>query len=177
MSITTKTGDTGKTFLLCKEKKFKDDLRVEACGSLDELCSFLGMSKSLTKGKAIKSILKAIQLDLFVIGSEIATPTKYLNKLKKRINGSHILKLEKFIERAQKAGKNELYSFCLPGENILSSSLDISRAIARRAERSMVTLKRKKILKNSDIIIYLNRLSDLLYLFARNYEGKFRKAG
>lgn len=172
MGITTKTGDSGKTSLLCGKRVFKDDDRVQAYGTLDELCCFLGLTKSLVKKQAIKKIIEGMQRDLFVICTEMATPSEHLAKLKNRINNKHVGKLEKLIEEYQKQNKSQAKGFCLPGENVLSGSLDVTRAIARRAERWAVILKRKKIIKNSDIIIYLNRLSDFLYLLARNYEQK-----
>jgi len=176
MSITTKTGDSGKTSLCFGERVFKDDLRVVACGTLDELCSSIGMAKSLIKDKATKKIAEDVQRDLFIIGTEVSTLSKSLGRLKKRINTNYVSKLEKLIKQWEGKKKFEACCFCLPGENPVSSSFDISRTIARRAERILVSLKRKKIIKNPDIIIYLNRLSDLLYLLARNYEKSPKKS-
>ncbi|MFA5338356.1 MAG: cob(I)yrinic acid a,c-diamide adenosyltransferase [Candidatus Omnitrophota bacterium] len=172
MGITTKTGDSGKTSLCFGERVFKDDLRVIACGTLDELCSSIGMAKSLAKDKRAKEILCGIQRDLFIIGAEIATDKKRLSKLKERIDADFVFNLEELIKQLEGKKKSEPCCFCLPGENQVSSSFDISRTIARRAERVLVALKRKKIIKNPDMLIYLNRLSDLLYLFARDYEKK-----
>lgn len=175
MSITTKTGDNGKTSLSFGQRVFKDDLRVEAYGTLDELCSFLGLSKSLVKDRATKEIVEDIQRDLFVMGAEIATLPKYFNRLQKRINTGYVVKLEKLIREWESKKKFKACCFYLPGENTISSSFDVSRTIARRAERMLVGLKRKNIIKNSDMVIYLNRLSDLLFLFARNSEKRPRK--
>lgn len=172
MSITTKTGDSGKTSLSFGERVFKDDLRVKAAGTLDELCSFMGLAKSLIYDKNTKKIIEDIQRDLFIIGAEVATLPKYLKKLGKRIDNSFVLKLENLIRRWESKKKFKAHCFYLPGENKTSSCFDVSRTIARRAERMLVGLKRKKILKNNYMVIYLNRLSDLLYLFARNYEKK-----
>jgi len=172
MSITTKAGDNGKTFLSFGGRVFKDDLRVEACGTLDELCSFMGLAKSLIYDKNTKKIIEDVQRDLFIIGAEAVTLPKYLEKLGKRIDGSFVLKLENLIRQWESKKKFKAHCFYLPGENKASSCFDVSRTIARRAERMLVGLKRKKILKNNYMVIYLNRLSDLLYLFARNYEKK-----
>lgn len=172
MSITTKTGDSGKTSLFFGQRVFKNDLRVEAYGTLDELCSFMGATKSLLRDKSAKKIIEDIQHDLFILGAEIATPPRYLNKLEKRINNSFVLKLDRRIRQWESKKKFESCCFCLPGENPVSSFFDVSRTVARRAERILVALKRKKSVKNPDIVIYVNRLSDLLYLFARNYEKK-----
>ncbi len=169
MSITTKAGDNGKTSILFGKKIPKDDLRVEACGTLDELCSFLGMAKSLIVSRGLKSIIESIQKDLFVIGTEVAAAPKHLRKLKKRITKNSVSKMDELIRVWEAKNRPKVACFCLPGENLVSSSFDISRTIARRAERTLVTLKRKKIVSNGEIIVYLNRLSDLLYLFARGY--------
>ncbi|MFA6281103.1 MAG: cob(I)yrinic acid a,c-diamide adenosyltransferase [Candidatus Omnitrophota bacterium] len=170
MSITTKKGDCGETSLLGAKRVLKDDIRIDACGVLDELCSFLGLSRSSIYKKKIKKIIEEIQCDLFLIGSEIVTEQVSLGKLKKRINKTHVLGLEKIISICEKNSKLKKQCFSIPGENLVSSFLDISRTIARRLERKVVTLKRKKLIHNSDILAYLNRLSDLLYLFARLHE-------
>ncbi|MDD4955883.1 MAG: cob(I)yrinic acid a,c-diamide adenosyltransferase [Candidatus Omnitrophica bacterium] len=172
MSITTKTGDNGKTSLLFGERASKSDLRVKAIGTLDELCSFMGLSKSLLRDKGVKKIIEDIQRDLFIIGAETATLPKYLYKLEKRIDKRFVLKLDELLRQWENKNKFKSRCFYLPGENIISSSFDVSRAVARRAERELVTLEGKKGIKNPDMLIYLNRLSDLLYLFARNYENK-----
>ena len=169
MSIVTKNGDRGRTFLCYGARVSKDNPSVEACGALDELSSFLGLSKNLIKEQKNKKLIASIQKDLFVVGAEFATKPKQISKLRERIDDSYIGRLEKVIRDLEKNYKSKQRCFCLPGENFASSVLDIARAIARRAERLSVTLKRKKLLLNGDILIYLNRLSDLLYLLARLY--------
>jgi ATP:cob(I)alamin adenosyltransferase len=175
MSITTKTGDSGKTSLYFGPRVPKDDLRIETYGTLDELCSFLGLAKSFVKDRETKDVLEAVQRDLFIIGAEIATLPNFFAKLKERINNNHIGKLETLISALESKKKFRDGCFYLPGENFLSSSFDIARVITRRAERRAVTLKKKRIIRNGKIIIYLNRLSDLLYLFARSCEQKSKK--
>ena len=175
VSIVTKRGDKGETFLCGLERVTKDDVRVEACGTLDELCSYLGMSKSIMKNVAGKKLIESIQKDLFVIGAQIATKPKLSNKLKRRMDESYVSKLEKAIGKIEHKRLFEGRCFHLPGENRLSALLDIARAVARRAERRIVTLDKKGLVKNRYIIIYLNRLSDLLYLLARCCEKKHRK--
>jgi len=172
MGITTKKGDCGKTSLLGSKRVSKDDIRIDACGILDELCSFLGLSRSSIHDEKTKRTIEEIQRDLFMIGSEMVAEEVSLGKLKKRINKSHVIKLEKIITLCEKNNKFKKGCFAVPGENLVSSFLDVSRTIARRLERKAVTLKRKKLVNNSYILIYLNRLSDLLYLFARAYEKK-----
>lgn len=175
MSITTKKGDKGITSLYYGGMVSKDDARVDACGTLDELCSFLGLSKVILKDQKGKKIIESIQQDLFAIGAELATKGKFLAKLQKRIDKSCITRLEQCISDLEKKRKLKKRYFCLPGENPISAVLDISRTVARRAERISVTLKRKGKLSNDFILIYLNRLSDLLYLMARACEKNHPK--
>lgn len=175
VSVVTKKGDEGRTQLYFGESVHKDDARVEAYGTLDELCSFLGMARSIVKPNRFKKLLESIQRDLFVIGAEIATTSRNLRRLDDRINKTYIRKLEIVIDEIE--GKNVFEGCCfyLPGEDAVSASLDIARTVARRAERRVVTLKNKRILKNKYLLIYLNRLSDLLYLLARYYEKGHRR--
>jgi len=167
MSIVTKKGDKGKTSLYQGKSVSKDHMRMEACGVLDELSSYLGLAKSMIKGKRIKGIVESIQKDLFILGSEVVTEVKSLKKLKKRIDSSFISCLDKFILDLESKKGLKIRSFQLPGVNPVSSVLDISRTITRKLERRIVSLGRKKLLSNKTILVYLNRLSDLLYLLAR----------
>lgn len=175
MSITTKTGDKGKTSLYQGRRVSKDNLRVESYGGVDELCSYLGLAKSFLKSKKEKDIVEFIQKDLFIIGSEIASETKFLKKLKNKINKDDVNRLEKVIKELEAKNKVKSCRFYLPGQNTVSAALDISRAITRRVERGITTLLRKKIIKNNYILIYLNRASDLLFLLARSQERSPRK--
>ncbi len=175
MSITTKTGDKGKTSLYQGGRVSKDNLRVELCGGVDELCSYLGLAKSLLKPKKVKNIIESIQKDLFIIGSEIASETKFLKKLKNKINKADVNRLEKIIKELEAKNKVRSRCFYLPGQNAVSAALDISRTITRRIERRITTSLRKKIIKNNYILIYLNRASDLLFLLARSQEKNPRK--
>jgi cob(I)alamin adenosyltransferase len=169
MSIVTKKGDKGITSLCYGVRVSKDDIRVHAFGTLDELCSSLGLSKSLIKCQSHKKLIESIQKDLFVICTELATEAESSSKLKKRIDKTYVSRLEGLVRNLEKNKPLSRNCFCLPGENQVSSTLHVSRAITRRAERLVVTLKRKGILLNDRILIYLNRLSDLLYLLARSY--------
>lgn len=152
----------------------KDHLRVEACGSVDELCAFLGMGKSLIAGKGRKELVDAIQRDLFLIGAEVVTQTKSLNVLKERIGTAHVRRLEKHIEGLERRGVAREGSFYLPGEDFVSSTIDVARVLARRVERMFVRLAKRGVVKNRRIVVYLNRLSDLLFLLAREIEPRHR---
>jgi ATP:cob(I)alamin adenosyltransferase len=170
MSITTKKGDEGFTSLYGGGRVSKDSVRIEASGTLDELCSFLGLARSAIKDRRAKTLLESIQKDLFTVIKEISTRPKFTSKLKQRIELEHIHRLEKEIEDIEKKIEFKKSLFIPSGKTSLSSVLDTTRAVARRAERRVVTLKRKRLLKNPYILIYLNRLSDLLYLLSRIYE-------
>ncbi len=167
MGIVTKKGDNGKTSLYRGKPVGKDDIRIEACGTLDELSSYLGLAKSMIKNKKIAGIIESIQKDLFVLCTELVTEAKALKKLKKRIDSSFIDCLDKAILDLEKKKGLGVSCFQLPGDSSVSSVLDISRTITRKLERRVVTLGRKKLLSNKCILVYLNRLSDLLYLLAR----------
>ena len=172
MGIVTKTGDKGKTSLCCGARVHKDDIRIEACGALDEVSSFLGMAKSCAGNGRTKSAADRVQKELIVLNAEIASTPAAVGRLKKRICKDSIAGIDKEIDRIEGRCDIKTKSFCLQGGNVVSSSLDIARAITRRAERMCVTMTKKKMLSNRDIIIYLNRLSDLLYLLARFNEKK-----
>ncbi len=154
----------------------KNHPRIELGGALDELCSFLGMSKSLLKNKKMKVCLAEIQKDLFVIGAEVSTRPPFVNKLKRLLNSCDIVRLEELIELLESKNGCRKLAFCLPGGSFISSSIDVSRAIARRAERQATALFKKKHLKNHNILVYLNRLSDFLFLLARCCEGQEKES-
>ncbi len=167
MGIVTKKGDKGKTSLYQGKPVSKDHIRMEACGTIDELSSYLGLAKSMIKNRKIGGIIESIQKDLFILGTEIVTEGLALKKLKKRIDSSFIDCLDKAILDLEEKKGLKVRCFQLPGASSVSSVLDISRTITRRAERRVTTLGRKKLLSNKCILVYLNRLSDLLFLLAR----------
>jgi cob(I)alamin adenosyltransferase len=172
MSIVTKTGDKGKTSLYCGKRVDKDNIRVEICGAIDEVSSFLGMAKNASKDKNTKRVIHSIQKEFISLGAEVATSTAGSGKIKKKIGPGSICVLEKEINCLENKCAVRVRSFCIPGKTAASSALDVARAVTRRAERRSVTLLRRGMVKNPNIIIYLNRLSDLLYLLARFNEKK-----
>jgi len=169
MSISTRTGDEGKTRILSGEKVPKYHPRVEAYGDLDELISFLGASRASFDNPQISQTLYNIQQDIFTLSAEIATDPKKARKLNKRISEESINTLDDLISKFEKE-IGGLNAFITPGENLPSSFLDISRTIARRAERKIAKLIDDELVVNKNILIYLNRLSDLLFLLARAIE-------
>jgi cob(I)alamin adenosyltransferase len=170
MRIATKKGDKGLTSLYPAGRVAKDDPRIELVGALDELNAFLGISRSLLKNKAVRKNILGVQSDLFILGTEAVTPAPSLGKLKKRISAADVARLDAVMERFEKKPALKKLCFSIPGQSLVSSSLDVARTICRRAERRAVTLSRRGRLKNPQFLVYLNRLSDFLYLLARSCE-------
>lgn len=166
--IYTKTGDHGETGLVGGKRVSKAALRIDACGDIDELNSWLGLIRTLLgnkKNKLAQQIAK-IQNELFDLGAELATPSDYKKKSFKAINSASIRALELGIDKII-AKLPELKSFVLPGGSITNAYLHLARSVCRRAERKIVKLaQQEKVSQN--ILIYINRLSDLLFAMARN---------
>ena len=166
--IYTRRGDEGLTQLLSKETVDKGDKRVGAFGTLDELQSHLGLIRALTCQESIRSILYYVQEDIFVASSELASTSKTLSDLKRRISKSNTEKLEGWIDKF-----TALYGlpkgFVVPGKYLDSSALHVARSVCRRAERLIVILNREEKVYG-DLIRYFNRLGDLLFMLAWSLE-------
>jgi cob(I)alamin adenosyltransferase len=171
MKIYTKTGDKGETSLLTGERVPKNSQIIEAYGTIDELNSFIGLAIAEAENKAIKQLLKKIQNQLFLVGADLASPDKKGNKKLEelRIPKEFYLEAEEAIDHFE-SGLEELKNFILPGGTKLSGLLHLCRTIARRAERKVAALKGDMNVEEN-IIIFLNRLSDLFFVLAR-YENK-----
>ena len=166
MKIYTGFGDSGKTALFGGETVLKDDDRVEIYGGLDELNSFIGLTLSQSNHERINKLLTWVQNELFVLGSEIATPdSKQREKFKDKIDQRNIQKLEQSIDEFT-LNLPELKNFILPGGHPAAASAHVARTVCRRTERLMVHFSTKLELR-SEIIIYMNRLGDLLFTVAR----------
>jgi cob(I)alamin adenosyltransferase len=175
MSVATKRGDRGETELYLGRRVPKDHPRVEVCGCLDELCAFLGWARSLLREPETNDLVVTIQRDLFLIGAEVGATPGNAGKLRRRIDKSYVDRLDEVLARFEKDANFEACCFYLPGENTLACSFDIARTVARRTERRVVALQRKKMIRNPHILAYLNRLSDLLFVLSRYYEPVSRK--
>jgi len=167
-----KKGDKGDTSLLFGHRVSKSDLRCEAYGTLDEAVSSLGVARNLVKQSKTREIIIKVQKELFTINAELAVRSEDYDKLVSRyqpVTGGMVGELEKIIDEteAEIVMPNE---FIIPGSNMASAALDLSRTIVRRAERRVVTLKEKGEVKNEVILQYLNRLADLLFILARYEE-------
>ena len=170
MKIYTKTGDEGSTSLFGGRRVDKDDLRIKAYGTVDELNALLGSAVSEILDEAFKELLKNIQIDLFIIGSDLATPDDgKINFTVPKTEESLIRKLEEAIDLYSDK-LPPLKNFILPGGSKGASLLHLARTVCRRAERSVVELSKNENI-GQNILVYLNRLSDLLFVLAR-YENQ-----
>lgn len=165
MKIYTKTGDKGETGLFGGKRVPKDALRIEAYGSVDELNSLLGVISSMKPDQAIANIVERVQNQLFDLGADLATPVTQKSTVIPRIAKSHSTALEKEIDTLE-GSLAPLQSFILPGGSPIASYLHLARTVCRRAERCVVRLSRSEEI-GGHVIIYLNRLSDLLFIMAR----------
>jgi cob(I)alamin adenosyltransferase len=171
MNIYTKTGDKGETGLFGAGRVSKDSLRIEAYGTVDELNSFIGLAVVESDNSDVKKMLKEIQNMLFVVGSDLASPneSKSGGFAIPRVEESHSERVEKFIDEMSEQ-LEELRFFILPGGTKAASVIHIARTVCRRAERKVVALNKQEII-NKNIIIFLNRISDFLFVLAR-FENK-----
>ncbi len=165
MKIYTRTGDNGTTSLFGAGRVKKDDPRVEAYGTIDELNSILGVARAVSKSDEISEIIQEVQNYLFTLGADLATPLNVESRKVKRISRSDVERIEIFIDEID-SKLEPLKNFILPGGTFLASLLHFARTVCRRAERRIVYLsEREKI--NEQVIPFVNRLSDLLFVLAR----------
>lgn len=165
MRIYTRTGDDGTTGLIGGHRVSKDNPRVEAYGSVDELNAHIGLALAyLHSHEAFRDILQSVQNTLFVIGSELATPASRKPPVQP-VSEAHIRQLEHWIDELENS-LPALRHFILPGGSVPAAALHVARTVCRRAERRVVTLFHSEP-GNEHIITYLNRLADLLFVMAR----------
>jgi cob(I)alamin adenosyltransferase len=166
VKIYTKTGDLGETSLIGGLRVPKDHLRVAAYGDVDETNAALGAVRALAEAP-LERLLFGVQKDLFAIGAQLADPTHKVTarRAKAAVTNAHVRRLEKAID-AREERLPALRSFVLPGGTPTAALLHQARTVCRRAERSVVTLLREAGV-DPRIVVYLNRLSDLLFVLAR----------
>ncbi|NPV43641.1 MAG: cob(I)yrinic acid a,c-diamide adenosyltransferase [Firmicutes bacterium] len=165
MKIYTKRGDRGETTLFGGEKVRKDDFRVETYGTLDEAVSILGLARAMADSSMIKNIIKKLQKDIYKLNAELASTPNKKERLPEKITKKNVIAVEKIIDCLDQRFYMKK-DFVLAGSTSLSAVLDMARTVVRRAERRAVTLNQKERLRG-EILEYLNRLSDLLYILAR----------
>ena len=172
MSIVTKTGDAGETGLLYGGRVSKDDLHTEAYGSLDEAISALGLARSLDVDGDRAARVVELQRQLFVVGAELATGPGHRAELERHFNvvttemvdslHAWVMQLEHDVRLPE--------GFVIPGGSPAGAAYDVARTLVRRAERRAVSLQRAGELENREVLRYLNRCSDLLFMLARQAE-------
>ncbi len=167
MKIYTKTGDQGETGLFGGGRVRKDHPRIVAYGEVDELNAGIGAARAFNRDPSVDGNLKQIQNDLFDIGAILATPdTKKLEgKSSTSVRKGQITFLEQSIDRMEK-DLPPLRQFILPGGSEVGSLLHLSRTVCRRAEREIIALSETEKV-DADLIVYINRLSDYLFVLAR----------
>lgn len=168
MSIATRQGDSGRTRLPGGHSVSKSHPRIEACGDLDELVSQIGFARSLCQDAEVSAWLKAIQRNLFQVGFLLAAEAGS-GPSPDRLDPELLASLDEHVRRIE-AVDGILRDWALPGELPAAAALDVARAVCRRAERSVVRLAEAGQLCDPEALRYLNRLSDVLWLFARLLE-------
>ncbi len=173
MKIYTKAGDEGETGLLFGERVSKAHIRTEAYGSTDHAVSAIGLARALSDDGDVKDILLEVQREMFMIGAELATDNSNRHHLLqnfKIVSEEHVARLEALIDDLN--AKVELPpKFIIPGASAGSAAIDVARTQTRTAERRVTELRNAGMLPNAHILVYLNRLSDLLFMLAR-YEDR-----
>ena len=167
MSIATKTGDTGQTSLVGGERVSKADPRVEAYGTLDELGSVMGFARSICRNERVAQATKTIQKELFTVSASLASPEDVSKT--NRVTQKMVDSLTKQVEEIETLD-GVLGDWILPGEDTVAAAYDVARTVCRRAERAAVRLGDDGGAVDPLAVTYINRLSDLLWLFGRLVE-------
>ncbi len=170
MSISTKRGDDGQTSLIGGRRVSKGDLRVEAYGAIDELISAMGFARSICENAEMRERTKEIQRELFVVSSSVATSPERKKKETPPVTRENVEALTRDVNRIEEL-EGLLDDWALPGEHPGAAAFDIARTTCRRAERDVVRLMESGEEVDSKVVAYLNRLSDLLWLFGRQLEN------
>jgi cob(I)alamin adenosyltransferase len=165
MKIYTTTGDQGETSLFGGKRVQKDAVRIEAYGTVDELNSALGVARAWKPAKEIDTILARLQNELFILGADLATPDEKRSGSIERIREDQVKDAEKSIDAIEPLLK-PLSTFIIPDGSHTAAQLHLARTICRRAERCVVKLAREEHI-DPICIMYLNRVSDLLFVLAR----------
>lgn len=168
MSISTMKGDGGETSLAGGVRVSKASARVETYGTIDELNASLGFARSICEDAAMAAFTKGVQQDLFRIGSSLATPPDS-PKPQVAIDPALVDRLTAEVHRIE-AIEGILADWSIPGEHRAASAYDMARTICRRAERALVRLQESGVVVQPAILPYVNRLSDLLWIFGRKLE-------
>ena len=166
MKIYTRTGDGGDTGLFDGTRVSKSDPRVAAYGEVDELNAWLGLVRASTTDEDLRGMLEQIQRDLFGLGARLADPARRIAErvTKAAVTPEDVARLEGWIDRLE-SELPPLRRFILAGGSPAGAGLHVARTVCRRGERSIVALGRDAV--EPELVVYLNRLSDLLFVMAR----------
>jgi cob(I)alamin adenosyltransferase len=167
-SIATKTGDKGKTALIGGERVSKADLRVEAYGTIDELGAQMAFARSICGDEGVNELAKSIQRELFMVSGSVANPN-FADAPKPYVTPEMIDRLTAEVARIEQM-EGILSDWSLPGDVSSAAAFDIARTVCRRAERCVVRLQETGEAVDAQVVTYLNRLSDLLWLVGRLLE-------
>jgi cob(I)alamin adenosyltransferase len=169
--VTTGTGDTGYTRLLGDERVPKYHPLPEAFGAVDEATSALGMARASSSDATVRDAILQMQQDLYVLMAELATPPQHKAAVGMRVTPEQVAWLNGLEERLKQevAIPNK---FIIPGDTVVGAALDLARTIIRRAERQVARLTHEGVVENPDVLRYLNRLSDAVFILARYVEAK-----
>jgi len=175
MSIATKTGDAGTTALMFGRRVSKCDARVEAYGTVDELNATLGLARAFGADLVwLQEIVTPVQKDLVVLMGELATHPDDLERYTRagfhRVTATFSGRMDEWVGQFEAAGIS-YRGWATPGGTRVSAALDVARTVCRRAERQVCALQEQQQLGNSEVLIFLNRFSDLLWLMARRADS------
>ncbi|MBO0793866.1 MAG: cob(I)yrinic acid a,c-diamide adenosyltransferase [Ktedonobacteraceae bacterium] len=169
--VTTGSGDTGYTGLLGERRVPKYDPRPDTFGTVDEATSALGLARAVAQDRKVKDIIYRVQQELYLLMGELATPPENYEKMGLRMTSEHV----QYLEQVEEELKNTVEipnKFIIPGDTLDGAALDLARTMIRRAERMAVKLLHDGVIQNSEVVRYLNRLSDLVFILARYIEVK-----
>jgi cob(I)alamin adenosyltransferase len=164
MSIATRSGDTGETSLVGGSRVSKGDPRVEAYGTVDELISQIGLARALADHEEASTLAKALQRDLFSVADSLASVGPL-----KEVDASRVADITEHVHRIERQD-GILIDWALPGDHVGAAAFDVARTTCRRAERAVVRLRDGGEPVHASVIVYLNRLADLLWLLGRLVE-------
>lgn len=174
MSIATKTGDKGETSLMYGRRVHKTDHRVDAYGCVDELNSALGMARAVATSDIVREQILSVQKDLIALMGELATAPGDLERFRRDgfqiTSNAMVDRLTAMIDELERGGGMNFKDWVVPGASVASAALDAARTTCRRAERRVAALMEEDKNFNVEILRFLNRLSDLCWLLARNAE-------
>ena len=169
--VTTGEGDSGYTGLLGSQRVPKYDPRPDTFGTVDEATSALGLARAVATDPHVKQIIFQVQQELYLLMGELATLPENYEQVGLRMTAEHVRRLEETEESLKRAVEIP-NKFIIPGDTLDGAALDLARTIIRRAERMAVKLLHDGVIQNGEVVRYLNRLSDLIFILARYIEVK-----